>query len=163
MHLRVMIFLYVLFHNLIHHLGLNIEYLVYFYISIFRLSRSFDECCESRWRLRSTFRWNRFSQIPHANGLYPLCFLIWVIKLDDWLKTFPHTTHLWGFSPRIKNRIFTLARLLLMVQYKLSIAELQIKFKVTCVNICMFLHVWLLMKSFSTILTRIRSGIRMYQ
>ena len=30
-------------------------------------------------------------------------------------------------------------------------------------NVCMFLHVWFLMKPLSTILTRIMSGVRMYQ
>ena len=35
--------------------------------------------------------------------------------------------------------------------------------KDTCVNICVLLHVWLLVKSLSTILTRIRSGITVYQ
>ena len=63
------------------------------------LSRSFEACWESLCRRKSTFLWNRFSQIPQANGLYPLCFLIWVIRLEDWLNTFPHTTHLCGFSP----------------------------------------------------------------
>ena len=57
----------------------------------------------SRWRLRSTFLWKALSHIPHSKGLYPVCLRMWVMRLEDWLKDLPHTTHLCGFSPENKN------------------------------------------------------------
>lgn len=34
--------------------------------------------------------------------LNPVCFRVWVIRLEDWLNAFPHTVHLCGFSPENK-------------------------------------------------------------
>ena len=56
-------------------------------------------CWVSLCLRRSTFRWNARPQTSQANGLNPVCFLEWVIKLDDWLNALPHTEHLCGFSP----------------------------------------------------------------
>ena len=57
----------------------------------------------SVWRLRSTFFWNASSHRSHANGFTPACFLIWVIRFDDWLNAFEQTRHWCGFSPEIEN------------------------------------------------------------
>lgn len=57
-------------------------------------------CCVSLCLLRSTFLWKPLPQRSQANGLYPVCFLLCVIRLELWLKAFPHTWHLWGFSPK---------------------------------------------------------------
>ena len=56
-------------------------------------------CCVSIWRLKSTLRWKARPQLSQLNGLKPVCLREWVIRLDDWLKAFPHCRHLWGFSP----------------------------------------------------------------
>lgn len=56
-------------------------------------------CWHSRWRRKSTLRWNARSQSPHLKGLYPECLRMWVIKFELWLNDFKHTTHLCGFSP----------------------------------------------------------------
>ena len=60
-------------------------------------------CWESLCLLKSTFRWNLLSQSPQANGLYPVCFRMCVIRLLLWEKDFPQTTHLWGFSPEVNK------------------------------------------------------------
>lgn len=56
-------------------------------------------CWVSLCLRRSTFRWKALPHRSQANGLKPVCFLEWVMRLEDWLKAFPHTVHLWGFSP----------------------------------------------------------------
>ena len=56
-------------------------------------------CWVSTWRLRSTLRWNAFSQSAHEKGLYPVCLRMCVIRFDDWLNALPQITHLCGFSP----------------------------------------------------------------
>ena len=56
-------------------------------------------CCVSTCRRRSTFLWNARPHFVHAKGLNPECFLLCVIRLDDWLKALPHCRHLCGFSP----------------------------------------------------------------
>ena len=43
--------------------------------------------------------WKLLPQRSQLNGLNPVCFLEWVMRLEDWLNALPHTTHLWGFSP----------------------------------------------------------------
>ena len=58
-------------------------------------------CWVSLCLLRSTFLWNARPHMSHENGLYPVCFLVWVIRLLLWLNAFPHTLHLWGFSPEM--------------------------------------------------------------
>lgn len=63
-------------------------------------------CWVSLCLRRSTFRWKALPHRSQAKGLKPVCFLEWVIRLEDWLKAFPHTVHLWGFSPGKKNRKF---------------------------------------------------------
>lgn len=57
-------------------------------------------CWDSRCLLKSTFLWNARSQQSQANGLYPVCFLMWVIRFELWLKAFSQILHLWGFSPK---------------------------------------------------------------
>ncbi len=47
----------------------------------------------------SIFTWKLLPHSSQLNGLNPVCFLEWVMRLEDWLNAFPHTTHLWGFSP----------------------------------------------------------------
>lgn len=60
--------------------------------------------CWLSWCLRrSTLRWKPLPQMSHPNGLKPVCFLLWVIKLELWLNALPHTWHLWGFSPTKLN------------------------------------------------------------
>lgn len=59
----------------------------------------FRPCWLSWCRRRSTLRWKPFEQMSHPKGLNPVCFLLWVIRLELWLKALPHTWHLWGFSP----------------------------------------------------------------
>ena len=109
----------------------------------FVFSRSFDECWESLCLLKSTFRWKRFSQIPHANGLYPLCFLMCVIKLEDWLNTFPHTTHLWGFSPirKIKCKMRWMNKASELEFYSIIVSELIILkvYLPVCMYVCFFM------------------------
>jgi hypothetical protein len=61
-------------------------------------------CWVSLWRRKSTFRWKARPHRSHANGLNPVCLRLWVIRFDDWLNALPHTWHLWGFSPAIKER-----------------------------------------------------------
>lgn len=61
-------------------------------------------CCVSAWRLRSTFLWNDLPHLSHPKGLNPVCFLQWVMRLDDWLKALPQWLHLYGFSPAIQNQ-----------------------------------------------------------
>ena len=61
-----------------------------------------EGCWESRCLRRSTFLWNLLSQSPQAKGLYPVCFLMCVIRLLLWENDLPQTTHLWGFSPARK-------------------------------------------------------------
>lgn len=56
-------------------------------------------CDDSLWRRRSTLRWKARGQRSHANGLYPECLRVCVMRFDDWLNALPHTTHLCGFSP----------------------------------------------------------------
>ena len=56
-------------------------------------------CWVSLCLLRSTFLWNLRPHRSHENGLYPVCFLVWVIRLLLWLNAFPQTMHLCGFSP----------------------------------------------------------------
>lgn len=56
-------------------------------------------CWLSWCRRRSTLRWKPLEQMSHPNGLKPVCFLLWVIRLELWLNALPHTWHLWGFSP----------------------------------------------------------------
>lgn len=56
-------------------------------------------CCVSRCRLRSTFLWKPFPHRSQPKGLKPVCLRLWVMRLELWLKAFPHTWHLWGFSP----------------------------------------------------------------
>lgn len=60
--------------------------------------------CWLSWCLRrSTLRWKPLEQMSHPNGLKPVCFLLWVIRLELWLNALPHTWHLWGFSPKNLN------------------------------------------------------------
>src|SRR6218665_3135963 len=49
-----------------------------------------DECCVSTWRRRSTLRWKALEQDRQAKGLKPVCLRLWVMRLEDWLKAFPH-------------------------------------------------------------------------
>ena len=56
-------------------------------------------CWVSLCLLKSTFLWNDLPQRSHENGLNPVCFRLWVMRFELWLKAFPHTLHLWGFSP----------------------------------------------------------------
>lgn len=62
-------------------------------------------CWVSLCLRRSTFRWNALPHRSQAKGLNPVCFLEWVMRLEDWLKALPHTVHLCGFSPG-RNRNF---------------------------------------------------------
>lgn len=56
--------------------------------------------CWLSWCLRrSTLRWKPLEQMSHPNGLKPVCFLLWVMRLELWLNALPHTWHLCGFSP----------------------------------------------------------------
>lgn len=56
--------------------------------------------CWFSWCLRrSTLRWKPLEQMSHPKGLKPVCLRLWVIRLELWLNAFPHTWHLWGFSP----------------------------------------------------------------
>ena len=48
--------------------------------------------------------WKLLPQRSQLNGLYPVCFLLWVMRFEDWLKAFPQTTHLWGFSPAKRRK-----------------------------------------------------------
>lgn len=59
----------------------------------------FSPCCVSLCLLRSTFLWKPLPQRSQPNGLYPVCFLLCVMRLELWLNAFPHTWHLCGFSP----------------------------------------------------------------
>ncbi len=61
-------------------------------------------CCVSIWRRKSTLRWNARKHLWHWNGLKPVCFRLCVIKFDDWENAFPQTIHLWGFSPKLKQK-----------------------------------------------------------
>ena len=56
-------------------------------------------CCVSLCLLRSTFLWKDLPHKSHENGLYPVCFLLCVIRLLLWLNALPQTMHLWGLSP----------------------------------------------------------------
>ena len=56
-------------------------------------------CWVSLCLLRSTFLWKDLPHKSHENGLYPVCFLVWVIRLLLWLNALPQTMHLWGLSP----------------------------------------------------------------
>ena len=38
--------------------------------------------------------WKLLPQRSQVNGLNPVCFLLCVMRLEDWLNAFPHTTHL---------------------------------------------------------------------
>lgn len=51
-------------------------------------------CCVSRWRRRSTFRWNARPHFWQPKGRNPVCFLQWVMRFEDWLKAFPQWVHL---------------------------------------------------------------------
>lgn len=62
-------------------------------------------CWVSRCLLRSTLRWKALPQSSQAKGLKPVCFLECVIRLLLCENALPHTWHLWGFSPEIKNYI----------------------------------------------------------
>lgn len=64
----------------------------------------FRPCCVSLCLLRSTFLWKPLPQRSQANGLYPVCFLLCVMRLELWLNAFPHTWHLCGFSPKFKKK-----------------------------------------------------------
>lgn len=64
-------------------------------------------CWVSLCLLRSTFLWKALPQRSQAKGLNPVCFRECVIKFELWLKAFPHTWHLWGFSPET-NKIYLL-------------------------------------------------------
>ena len=44
-------------------------------------------------------RWKPLVQSSQLKGLKPVCFRLWVMRLELWLKAFPHTWHLCGFSP----------------------------------------------------------------
>lgn len=59
----------------------------------------FRPCCVSRCLRKSTFRWKPLPHRSQPKGLKPVCFRLWVMRLELWLKAFPHTWHLWGFSP----------------------------------------------------------------
>ena len=63
------------------------------------LSGLMSLCWVSLCLLRSTFLWKDLTHKSHENGLYPVCFLLWVIKLLLWLNALPQTMHLCGFSP----------------------------------------------------------------
>ena len=56
-------------------------------------------CWLSRCRRRSTLRWKPLAHSSQLKGLKPVCFRLWVMRLELWLKAFPHTWHLCGFSP----------------------------------------------------------------
>lgn len=58
-----------------------------------------EGCWDSLCLRRSTFLWKAFSQRPQEKGLYPVCLRMCVMRFEDWLNAFEHTTHLWGFSP----------------------------------------------------------------
>ena len=75
------------------------------------LSGVISPCCVSLCLLRSTFLWKDLTHKSHENGLYPVCFLVWVIKLLLWLNALPQTMHLCGFSPekRIRRNAMNLA------------------------------------------------------
>lgn len=56
-------------------------------------------CWVSLCLRKSTFLWNALPHVWQAKGLYPVCFLEWVIRFEDWLNALPQTEHLCGFSP----------------------------------------------------------------
>jgi len=82
------------------------------YIGMYRTHTAaplhFMPCWLSWCRRRSTLRWKPLEQMSHPKGLKPVCFLLWVIRLELWLNALPHTWHLWGFSPTniLKNTHF---------------------------------------------------------
>ena len=69
------------------------------------LSGLISLCWVSLCLLRSTFLWNDLAHMSHENGLYPVCFLVWVIRLLLWLNALPQTMHLCGFSPAKRIRL----------------------------------------------------------
>lgn len=64
----------------------------------------FRPCCVSRCLRKSTFRWKPLPHRSQPKGLKPVCFRLWVMRLELWLKAFPHTWHLWGFSPESRRQ-----------------------------------------------------------
>lgn len=64
----------------------------------------FRPCCVSRCLRKSTFRWKPLPHRSQPKGLKPVCFRLWVMRLELWLKAFPHTWHLWGFSPTSRRQ-----------------------------------------------------------
>ena len=141
-------------------------------IIVFPSSAS-ELCWASMCLFKSILRWNLFSQEVHPNGLYPLCFLICVIRLDDWLNDLWHTTQVWGFSPNGKRiKLIFSNSLSSIVILLFSMFEREIQEKIlnskpspyrTCMNVRVFFHIWLLMEALSTILTWERPGIWMNQ
>lgn len=83
----------------------------------------FSPCCVSLCLLRSTFLWKPLPQRSQPNGLYPVCFLLCVMRLELWLNAFPHTWHLCGFSPEKHKwgNIFFLSLGLHVIQHQLRL------------------------------------------
>ena len=51
-----------------------------------------------------TLRRKVLQQSEQGNGLSVLCFLVWVMRLDDWEKDLSQIRHRCGFSPEADSR-----------------------------------------------------------
>lgn len=69
-----------------------------------------NELVTSEWTLwmcdwRLPFWEKAAGQKAQAWGFSPVCLIIWVCKAPFWLNAFPHSLHLNGLSPLIKDII----------------------------------------------------------
>lgn len=129
----------------------------------------FRPCCVSLCLLRSTFLWKPLPQRSQANGLYPVCFLLCVMRLELWLNAFPHTWHLCGFSPKFKKKkrfysssdcFFFCAKATNTRGFYAQNTDRKRKSRRTCVDESVFLHVGLLVEPLPAVLARIGPRVR---